>query len=807
MTERDPAQPAEALGDLVRRRRVDSGLTQEELAERAAISTRTVSDIERGLRSSVYRDTARRLADSLRLDGAERIAFEDAARRAPRAGSRTAGSPATDPAAGTLAVPLTRLIGRGDELEGITGALGSRGVRILTVMGPGGIGKTRLAIEAAIELGSSFADGVCFVPLAVTRDPAFVPALIAREIGLASVRKPMFEALRDRLRDRQMLLVLDTFEQVLPAAAFVAELAVACPRLAFLITSRAPLRIRGEHEVLLAPLAVPMMDVDPSQVDHYAAVALFVERAKTIKPELTLDVEAMAEIGQICRRLEGLPLALELAAARVRHLPLTAIQSALAHRLDVLVGGPRDLPQRLQTMRDAIGWSYDLLPRREQRLLRTVAVFAGGWTQTAAESIGEEDGITVLDELSSLVDNNLIEVDERSPDEARFKMLDVIREFAAEQSETLADADDCSARHAAFFADLAEAAEREHGAASQESWYRRLQIEQDNMRTALAFAVASCDGVLAQRISGALWLYWRRHGDYAEARGWLDRALAIKPAVEGASTHRILAEAGSATVPRSSRRKVLWGDAWIGYYQGDYAHVRRLGDELLLMAQEDDDQIGIRNGLTIQALVAMAEQRYEDALRGLEEGLGICRVSCGPWLLATSLLVLGQATLHVPSPARSRKLLREALSIYGRLGDRLFVARTTSYLGYVDLLSGRLDSAGRRFTASLKGFRDLEERFGMAEVLQATSALRAAQGLDVLAAELAGAAHTVWASLSAQALASDRPLASRYLDAARHRLGTGAWRVAWERGVSSGIEGALALALRNVPRASSAGPP
>ena len=803
MTEDPLGDRPESFGDLVRRQRARSALTQEELAERAGISTRTVSDIERGLRTSVYRETARRLANGLGVDGIERAAFERAARRPAGPAGRTAGPSADGPTvAPRLPAPLTKLIGRSDELQGVATALGSRGVRILTLMGPGGIGKTRLAVEAAIELGSSFADGVCFVPLAVTRDAAFVPALIAREIGIASVRKPMFEALRDRLRDREMLLVLDTFEQVLPAAAFVAELAVACPRLAFLITSRAPLRIRGEHEVLLGPLAVPGMDVDPGEIDRYPAIALFVERAMAIKPELTLDSEAMAAIAQICRRLEGLPLALELAAARLRHLPLPVMRSALGHRLDVLVGGPRDLPGRLQTMRDAIAWSYDLLGPREQRLLRAVSVFAGGWTPSAAERIAGEDGITVLDELSSLVDNNLIEIDERSPYEARFRMLDVIREFAAEQSETRAEADEFPARHAAFFADLAEAAEREQGA-SQESWYRRLQAEQDNMRTALAFAVASRDGVLAQRISGALWLYWRRHGDYAEARAWLDAALAIKPASDGGSTDGPLANARSETVERSSRRKVLWGGAWISYYQGDYARVRRLGEELLVMAEEDDDRVGIRNGLTVQALVAMAEQRFEDALPALEEGVRICRVSCGPWLLATSLLVLGQAMLHVPSQAKSRKLLREALSIYERLGDRIFVARTTSYLGYVDLLSGRLDSAGRLFGASLKEFRDLEERFGMAEVLQATSALRAAQGRDVLAAELAGAAHAVWASLSAQALASDRPLASRYLDAARQRLGTGAWRVAWERGQSTGIAQVLAHALNEVPSTSA----
>jgi len=803
LTDRAPADTAESLGDLLRRHRVDSTLTQEELAERADISARTVSDIERGLRTGVYRDTARRLADGLGLDGSERIAFERAARRTRRAIARQAQPAAAGRgAAARLPAPLTPLIGRADELEGVVSALGSRAVRILTLIGPGGIGKTRLGIEAAGRLGAAFADGVCFVPLAVTRDPAFVPALIAREIGLAAVRKPTFEALRDRLRDWEMLLVLDTFEQVLPAAAFVAELAVACPRLAFLITSRAPLRLRGEQEVVLAPLALPRIDADPAEVLHSPAIALFLDRARAVKPELLLDAEAVETIVQICRRLEGLPLALELAAARLRHLPLPTVHAALAHRLDLLVGGPRDLPARLRTMRDAIAWSYDLLAPRGQGLFRAVSVFAGGWTPLAARGISGDEGNGLLDELTSLVDNHLIEIDGRSPAEPRFRMLDVIREFAEEQSEATGEAGGLAERHAALYVELAETAEREQGGSAQESWYRRLEIEQDNMRAALAFAVARGDGVLLQRIAGALWLFWRRHGDYAEARGWLDRALAIGTEVEGAAIDRDPAAAQTSTPGRSSRRKVLWGDAWISYYQGDYAHVRMLGDELLSMAHEDEDQVGIRNGLTIQALVAMAEQRYEDALRGLEEGLRICRSDCPPWLLATSLLVLGQATLHVSTPARSRTLLREALSIYSRLGDRLFMARTRSYLGYVDLLSDRLDATARLLGASLEGFRNLEERFGIAEVLEATSALRAAQGLDEAAAELAGAAHSVWASLSAQALASDRPLAGRYLDPARQRLGSRPWRAAWERGQRMGIEEAIGRALEKMPSTS-----
>jgi predicted ATPase/transcriptional regulator with XRE-family HTH domain len=792
----------EEFGDLLRRYRTESGLTQEELAERAAISARTVSDIERGLRFSVYRDTARRLADALELHGLDRTAFEQAARRMPPQILRPSGrAKAPGPMRRNLPSPLTRLIGRDNELASIVAMLRSKSVRVLTLIGGAGIGKTRLAIEAAKQVGSAFPDGTCFVPLAVTHDAAFVPRLIAREIGLASIRKPVDEALRDQLRDREMLLVLDTFEHLLPAAAFVAELAVACPRLTFLVTSRAPLRIRGEHEVLLPPLAVPGIGVDLGELDRYPATALFVERARAVKPDFALDEDSASKIADISRRLDGLPLALELAAVRLRHLPLTTIQAALKHRLDLLVGGPRDLPPRLQTMRDAIAWSYDMLALREQRLFRAASVFAGGWTLSAAEWIWDENLDGMLEEMTALVDNNLVGIDGRSNHEPRFQMLDVIREFAAEQAERQGEAHALGRSHAAFFANLAEAAQREQGLAAQESWYARLQLEHDNMRAGLGWAVAGDEALLAQRLAGALWLYWRRHGDYTEARLWLDRALAVAVPIDSRPPDRSGSAVGATAPERASRRTVLWGDAWISYYQGDYAHVRRLGDELFQMAEEDDDPIAIRNGLTIKALVAMAEQRFDDALPPLEESVRICRESCPPWLLATSLLVLGQATLHGPALARARSLLEEALSIYAGLGDRLFIARTKGYLGYAALLSGRSDAARRLFSASLRGFRDLEERFGIAEELQAIAALRAAGGHDELAAELAAAAHRVWASMSAQALASDRPITSRYLDAARRRLGAPAWRSAWQRGQQMAVEGAVHLALEREPAA------
>ncbi len=788
------------LGDLLRRYRTGSGLTQEKLAERAAISARTVSDIERGLRSAVYLDTASRLADALNLEGPDREEFEKAARRgAVRRASRPSGNAIEVGAIQSrLPLPLTKLIGRDDDLRAILAALRTAEVRVLTLVGPGGIGKTRLAIEVANQARAAFVDGAFFVPLAVTRDPGLVPSLIARELRLTAVRKPVPEALRDHLREREVLVVLDTFEHLLPAAAFVAELAVACPRLTFLITSRAPLRVRGEHEVRLAPLEAPGESVRGPDLDAYPATALFLERAQAVKPDLAIDEKTAAAIAQICRRLDGLPLALELAAVRLRHLPLATLQEQLDYRLNLLVGGPRDLPPRHQAMRDTIAWSYDLLQPREQRLFRQLSVFAGGWTLTHAESICTAeggDGELLLD-LSVLVDNNLVTVHERAGDEPRWGMLDVIREFAVEQARGDGEAIELARRHASAFAELAEAAEPELGRSRQEWWYRQLQAEQDNLRAAIAWSLEHEEATLAQRIAGALWLFWRRHGDYPEARLWLDRALS---ADEGRGRASPGGPGSGGTSPlvgdSAARRKVLWGDAWISYYQGDYAHASRLGDELLRVAEADNDQVGIRNGLTVRGIVAMADQRFTDALPPLEEAVQICREVCSPWLLATSLLVLGMTTMHGIDLARSRKLLEEALRGYRDLGDKLFGARTTGYLGYVALLRGHLPTARRLFGASLSAFQELGERFGIAEELQAIAVLSAAEGLDQRAAELAGTAHALWDSMSAQPLAADRAIASPYLDSARRRIGPSKWREAWRRGQAMGLDQAVTHAL------------
>ncbi len=767
----------EVFGDLLRRYRSNSGLTQEDLAEQAGISARTISDVERGLRRSVYRNTAARLADVLELAGTDRETFVALAQRdaGRSAGRSTIGADASAP---RLPSPLTRLIGRESEVDAILAAVRSPELRVLTLLGPGGIGKTRLAIEVATRAG--FRDGAFFVSLAATADPDLVPSLVARELRLTGIRTSVPEALRNHLREREVLIVLDTFEHVLAASPFVAELAAACPLLTVLVTSRAPLQVRGEHEFAVAPLAIPDAGVHVLDLDRYPATRLFSEHAHSVKPDLLIDEESGRVIVDICRKLDGLPLALELAAVRLRHLSLAAVQRQLDHRLNLLVGGPRDLPRRQQAMRDTIAWSYDLLEPSEQSIFRRLSVFAGGWTLVAAESVLalEDDRDRLLPQLSVLVDNNLATLRNLPGEESRYGMLDVIREFAVERAEAHGEATDLSRRHAAYFAELAEAAEPEFGGSGQAAWYGRLQVEEDNMRGAMAWSLERGDGEVALRLAGALWLFWRRHGDYSEGRLWLDRALAIRQSAESAP-----------------RRKALWGNGWLTYYQGEHDRAQRFGDELLRLSRAAHDQVGVRNALTVRGIVAMAEQRYGDALPQLEEALRIAREHGPEWLLATSVLNLGSAMLHTADVVRSQMLLEEALRLYRKLGDRLFVARTLGYLGYNAVLRADLPAARRLATSSLKQIQDLAERFGVAEGLQAMALVNAAERQDERAAELAGAANALWESISAQALAPDRAIATPYFDAARERLGASAWRSAWNRGATLELADAIAHAV------------
>ncbi|HZC41821.1 MAG TPA: helix-turn-helix domain-containing protein, partial [Streptosporangiaceae bacterium] len=429
-------------------------MTQEELAERAGISARAVSDTERGLRSAVHADTARRVAAALGLDGEAKEQFESLAR----------GRPASEPPAplaSTLPEVPTPLLGRSGELRAVTAALAGRAIRLLTLTGPGGIGKTRLAAEAARRVQTSFGGGVYFVSLGEVRDAKLIVPEVAKAIGVTETGDDLQALLAKRLAGRPALIVLDTFEHLTPAAPQVYAAMLGCPAITFLVTSRSALRLRGEHQFPVPPLELPSGadEVSPQLLARWPATALFWERALAVRPDLQLDVPAAALVAEICRKLDGLPLAIELAAARIRHLPLAAVRDQLTDRLRLLVGGTLDLPRRQRTIRDTVAWSHDLLAPGQAELFRRLSVFSGGWDLPSAEAVcGNGDSGDVLAGISALLDQSLIALDHAHP-QGRYDMLDVIREYAAGRLAESGEADEVSLRHAHRYLSLAEEAE------------------------------------------------------------------------------------------------------------------------------------------------------------------------------------------------------------------------------------------------------------------------------------------------------------------------------------------------------------
>jgi predicted ATPase/transcriptional regulator with XRE-family HTH domain len=798
------------FASLLRRFRLAAGQSQEELAERASLSTRAVSDLERGLRTSPRPETVRLLADALALAPEQRATLIAAAHPELAAPVVVPASPpvveSLEPMSRRWSLPpalLTGLIGRDADVARLSTLLRHEEVRLVTLTGPGGVGKTRLALAAAAELAADerFADGVVLIELAPTRDPALVVSGIAAAFGVKERgAEPLADTLRDFLRPRRLLLVLDNFEQVLPAAVLVAELLAGCPGLAVLATSRERLHLRGEREVPVEPLALPpTMDAgNPISLEELATVAavrLFVERAEEARPSFSLAPENAPAIAEICRRLDGLPLAIELAAAWVRILPPVALLERLERRLPLLGGGARDLPARQQTMRDIVAWSYDLLTTEEQALFRSLAVFAGGCTLEAAEAIGGEtarrrDGNddspatlppSVLDGIASLVDKNLLRQVDGPGGQARFLMFETIREFGLER--LAADGEEVATRrrHAAWCLKLAEEGDLLLLVFSnQNEMLRRLVAEQDNLRAALDWSTQTGSAETALRLAGSLGMYWYFRGDLTEGVRWLEAALAI-----------------DAPAPPAARAHSLWGAGLLSLYRGDHDSAVGYLQAALDLYRTAADEWGVGVSLLLLGIIAEDSGSYARAEALLEE---VYRHST-----TTDSVALGaNVRYHQGVVAVGRGDLQQATTRLEEARDLAQAAKATfvvswslHWLGVVLRERGDHGRSAAFLRDALRGECSTGDIHGAVSVLADVGILAVARGHMVKAARLFGAvdAHRKTMGMTQSYSLPERAFFERAQSRARSALGDEAFDAAVAAGRRLQFEESIAEAL------------
>ncbi len=813
-----------AFGVLLKRYRLDSGLTQETLAERARISTRAVSDLERDVQRLPRRDTAALLADALALSPHRRALFVAAARPA---GDPSAPVIALDGSPYTLPASPTPLIGRDDEVAEIVGLLGRGGARLLTLTGPGGVGKTRLAVQVGGELCDDFADGIVFVSLAPVRDPALVLSAVAGALGVhEGGEHPLAESVTAYLRDKRLLLLLDNMEQVIGAATLVADLLAACPRLSALATSRAPLRLRGERQFPVRPLALPAPaereQAMPEALAGVAAVRLFVERARAVSPVFRVTDANAAAVAAICRRLDGLPLALEMAAAWVKLLPPAALLARLEQRLPLLTGGPRDLPERLRTMRGAVAWSYELLDAGERVLFRRLAVFVGGCALEAAEAVrapGDQDEPSVLEGLAALMDKSLLRLEADDPsgdgggDEPRVGMLETIREYALEQLEAEGEARELRRRHALYYLDLAERAEPELTGAEQALWLGRLERDVDNLRVALRWARDAGEIGIGVRLGGALWRFWWRRGHLSEGRDWLEKALASAShgGVDTAMHARALNGAGMlAYVQDDHEYAVALLEQALSLYReignaqgiamclnnlgnialdgGDYERATALYEESLTLKRSLGDIWGTAVSLSNLGEVAIDQGAYKHATLLLEESVTLSRTLGNTYGIAASLRSLGDVVLYQSDVERATALQEESLALWKGLDDKHGIALAFSRLGNVARARGLFERALALYKQSLTLLRYIGDKRAIAECLEGVAGVAGVRAEYRWAARLFGASALLRDTIGAPLRPGARGMYEQDIAATRAALNDNSWMVAWTAGQDTSLD-------------------
>ena len=652
----------------------------------------------------------------------------------------------------SLPTSLTPLIGREAEVAAVRSLLDADEVRLLTLTGPGGIGKTRVAIAVAAQVREEYAHGVCFVALAATHDPALVPGAVARAFGVReSGDRPVAEILEAVLQDRHLLLVLDNLEQVVGAGPWLAHLLAACPRLTALVTSRAPLRVTGEHRYEVPPLTVPTSTapVSVETLPSYAAVSLFVQRAQAVSPDFTLTGDNVADVATICRQVDGIPLGIELAAARLNIFDTSELAARLERRLPLLTDGPRDAPHRLQTMRDAIGWSYDLLSTEEQAHFRRLAVFVGGIPLDFVEgglsgdvggsALSEEPtGVatnavvspasgnesSVLNVLASLVDQQLMRRMGRRGGMPRFGMFETVREYGLERLAATGEMTGALDAHAAYYAALAAEAEGRLKRAEQLVWLDRLDAERGNLHAALAWLPQRGKVEQALSMAGSLWHYWLLRDHYGEASDRFETLLA-HPGAEART---------------AARAHALLGAAIMGSYRGDQELASVRVEEALGILRELGDHAGTARALLARSVHHAGDGERDDPFTLLTEGLTLYRELGDAWGTARALSLLGGYWADRGERERGLSLYAESLQLSRGLGDRLTIAMALGDQVHVSLGWRRAEEMDFAWAeAALAEMRRLNEELGFKEGLAATlrdlGFLRERQGDFARAAE------------------------------------------------------------------------